>query len=83
MCPYCQSTDTTNKGYRKTKTQGKRRIKVCKGCGRKFTPKNQKPAPEPAEPSNSTDLTPIPAAEEAVPATTENTFTDPFTDPAN
>ena len=32
-----------SKGVRKTKTMGDRRIRLCKGCSRKFTPKNQKP----------------------------------------
>lgn len=41
-CPYCGGS-SINKGFRKTKTMGKRRIKLCKACGRKFTPKNQKP----------------------------------------
>jgi len=40
-CPYCDSTDTVNKGVRKTKTMGLRKIRRCKGCGRKFTPRNQ------------------------------------------
>ena len=43
-CPYeCGSTNTVSKGVRKTKTMGLRRIRLCKNCGRKFTPKNQKP----------------------------------------
>ena len=42
ICPYCDGS-SINKGFRKTKTMGKRRIKLCKACGRKFTPKNQKP----------------------------------------
>ncbi len=41
-CPSCGG-GSINKGFRKTKTMGKRRIKLCKICGRKFTPKNQKP----------------------------------------
>lgn len=41
-CP-CGSTDTTSKGFRKTKTLGVRRIRRCRGCKRKFTPKNQQP----------------------------------------
>ena len=41
-CPYCGGTDTTSKGARKTKTMGIRRIRCCKGCGRRFTPKSQK-----------------------------------------
>jgi transcriptional regulator NrdR family protein len=45
-CPYegCGSTNTVSKGARKTKSKGLRRIRLCKGCGRKFTPKNQKTA---------------------------------------
>jgi transcription elongation factor Elf1 len=44
-CPYpgCGSTDTVSKGVRKTRMMGDRKIKLCKNCGRKFTPKNQKP----------------------------------------
>jgi len=43
-CPYagCDSTNTVSKGSRKTKSMGVRKIRLCKGCGRKFTPKNQK-----------------------------------------
>lgn len=41
-CPYCGGTDTASKGARKTKTMGLRKIRRCKGCGRKFTPKSQK-----------------------------------------
>ena len=43
-CPYCQQSESVGKGVRKTKTMGDRRIRLCKGCGRKFTPKNQKTA---------------------------------------
>jgi hypothetical protein len=42
-CIHCGSTDTTSKGARKTKTMGIRKIRRCKSCGRRFTPKNQKP----------------------------------------
>ena len=41
-CPYCGSQNTTYKGSRVTKTQGIRRIRYCKSCKRKFTPRNQK-----------------------------------------
>jgi len=42
-CPYCgQEGRSVCKGYRRTKTMGKRHIRLCKACGRKFTPKNQK-----------------------------------------
>ena len=40
-CPYCGGR-SINKGFRLTKTMGKRRLKQCKVCRRKFTPKNQK-----------------------------------------
>ena len=43
VCPNCGSNRSQKKGVRKTKTMGARRIRLCKGCGRKFTPKNQKP----------------------------------------
>jgi hypothetical protein len=44
-CPYegCESTNTVSKGARTTKSMGVRKIRLCKGCGRKFTPKNQMP----------------------------------------
>jgi len=41
-CPYCGATETVSKGVRKTKTMGDRRIRLCRACKRKFTPKNQK-----------------------------------------
>ncbi len=40
-CPYCGSHHTVSKGTRSTKTMGKRKLRRCKGCHRKFTPKNQ------------------------------------------
>ena len=43
VCPYCGANRSVSKGVRKTKTMGDRRIRLCKSCGRKFTPKNQKP----------------------------------------
>ena len=43
VCPNCGSNRSQKKGVRKTKTMGARRIRLCKSCGRKFTPKNQKP----------------------------------------
>ena len=53
-CP-CGATDSVAKGYRRTKTMGKRRIRLCKVCGKKFTPKNQKAVEE----------TPLPSSDEA------------------
>ena len=43
-CPYCGSS-SIGKGVRKTKTMGIRRIRQCKACRRKFTPKKQAPVP--------------------------------------
>ena len=41
-CPYCRSsTDTVSKGVRRTITMGVRRLRKCKACRRKFTPKYQ------------------------------------------
>ena len=42
-CPYCDSHETVSKGFRLTKTMGKRKLRRCKGCKRKFTPRNQLP----------------------------------------
>jgi len=36
-CPHCQSKETIAKGYRQTVTLGKRPLRICKGCGKKFT----------------------------------------------
>jgi len=51
-CPYCSSTDSVNKGVRKTKTMGLRKIRRCKGCGRKFTPRYQQAAADQGDPAN-------------------------------
>jgi len=37
-CPYCKSTRTTWKGYRKL-AKGKVRLRHCRECNRKFTTK--------------------------------------------
>ena len=44
-CPYegCGTTNNVSKGARTTKSMGVRKIRLCKSCGRKFTPKNQIP----------------------------------------
>jgi len=48
-CPYCGAVGkSVSKGVRKTKTMGDRRIRLCKACHRKFTPRSQKQA-EPRE----------------------------------
>jgi len=36
-CPHCGSTELNRKGYRKTKTLGKRPIRRCRACKRRFT----------------------------------------------
>ena len=36
-CPFCGSSQSISKGVRKTATMGKRKLRVCKGCKRKFT----------------------------------------------
>ena len=43
VCPFCAASgpSTIAKGYRKTKTIGLRRVRYCKACQRKFTPKHQ------------------------------------------
>lgn len=53
-CPYegCGSTNTVSKGVRLTKTLGIRKIRRCKSCGRKFTPKNQKLIPVEGDQAN-------------------------------
>jgi transposase-like protein len=49
-CPYCGSNETVSKGVRRNKTIGDRRMRRCKSCHRKFTPKNQQPMkPDPWE----------------------------------
>ena len=59
----CGSTDTVSKGVRRTKTMGDRRIRLCKACGRKFTPKNQKmmDSAEPPAPDKEPVAAPIAA----------------------
>ena len=53
-CP-CGAKESVAKGYRRTKTMGLRRVRLCKVCGKKFTPRNQKPVEREA------DTTPMPA----------------------
>ena len=72
-CPYCEATETVSKGVRKTKTMGHRRIRLCKACKRKFTPRNQKAgdATADAETEQGAGSTPEPvmeAAPESVPS---------------
>jgi len=59
ICPVCKSVRSTSKGTRVTKSLGKRRIRRCRDCGRKFTPRNQKPTIEkPAGQKPAMDKTP-------------------------
>jgi len=53
--PECGAYRSVAKGYRHTKTMGKRCIRLCKACGKKFTPRNQKPRvmPERSQPDGS------------------------------
>jgi len=70
-CPYCgEEGRSVCKGYRRTKTMGRRRIRLCKACGRKFTPKNQKPDMLPS-PEESQQVEARPATQEAPEASRE------------
>ena len=73
-CPYCGSTDNVNKGVRKTKTMGLRKIRRCKSCGRKFTPRNQQAAADGGVPADLTVASQVatPAASEPTPETNED-----------
>jgi len=50
-CRFCGATRSIGKGIRRTKAMGHRQIRLCKACGRKFTPKHQKPS-GPTRPGN-------------------------------
>jgi len=63
-CPYCRAVGkSVSKGVRRTKTMGDRRIRFCKACKRKFTPKNQKQVDPHEEKAGSAAAEPAPAAE--------------------
>jgi len=75
VCKHCGSTHSVRKGHRRTKAMGIRQIRRCKDCGRKFTPRNQKPAQDhAAEAVPSQDAGPVqqtaPVAAKAEPADT-------------
>ena len=36
-CPHCGASRNIRKGSRKTETMGRRPLRLCKECGRKFT----------------------------------------------
>lgn len=79
-CPYCGQSESVSKGVRRTKTMGDRRIRRCKACKRKFTPKNQKPGDvEEAPTLNSGPATP-PAVPEAT-IVAESPVADPVAAP--
>ena len=52
----CGQGDSVSKGVRRTKTMGDRRIRLCRACKRKFTPKGQRPADAAAEDSTDADM---------------------------
>jgi len=59
-CPYCAAVGrSVSKGVRKTKTMGDRRIRFCKACHRKFTPKNQKQTDPQEEKAGSAVAEPV------------------------
>ena len=41
-CIHCGSIRSIGKGYRETRTLGKRQLRLCRDCGRKFTPRYQR-----------------------------------------
>ena len=70
-CPFCgEAGKSVSKGVRRTKTMGDRRIRLCKACGRKFTPRNQRPA-EPRVPEAKKPVEPGPEPEEISRAQTQ------------
>ena len=91
-CPKCGSNESVSKGVRKTKLLGIRRLRRCKACGRKFTPKYQKPADDREDRETvasrvaevSTESTPERQAPELVtgtdPATADPPLDGPHTD---
>lgn len=82
-CPYCGG-NSINKGFRNTKTMGKRRIKLCKACRRKFTPKNQKPSELTEEETVEADVEPDEAVKVsgvAEPNVTHEAATEPVDNP--
>ena len=73
-CPACGASDSVSKGIRRTKTMGERRIRLCRACGKKFTPKNQK--------LNDVELPvdPSPPSSAVAPETSPKTETTPPAD---
>ena len=67
-CIFCGGTESVGKGVRRTKTLGLRRIRLCKACGRKFTPRNQKLVVDgQEEATEKVPVAPAPAGEAADP----------------
>jgi hypothetical protein len=80
ICPNCGSNRSQKKGVRKTKTMGARRIRLCKSCGKKFTPKNQKLVQvenEQSESSQSQPVDPIQPEDPSIDETRESLPDDP------
>ena len=42
-CPFCGASRSIGKGVRRTKLKGERKVRLCRACGRKFTPRYQRP----------------------------------------
>jgi len=86
VCPFCGAGKSVSKGVRKTKTMGDRRIRLCKACGRKFTPKSQKPMAtveeKPAETCVESDRPPETAAAQE-PREPDMSAGDPEAQPAD
>jgi hypothetical protein len=82
-CIHCGSTDTTSKGARRTKTLGIRRIRRCRSCGRRFTPRHQKdssvqgPESAPSKSGGSVETESVPLAEPAMEASVETESAQP------
>lgn len=51
-CP-CGASNSVAKGFRRTISIGVRRIRRCRSCGRKFTPKHQRPLGVTAQSDNA------------------------------
>jgi len=65
-CPCCGAIGkSVSKGVRKTKTMGDRRIRFCKACHRKFTPRNQKQVDPQEAKAGSAVAEPVAKAEPA------------------
>ena len=75
-CKFCGGGRSVGKGYRCTKTLGRRQVRLCKACGRKFTPQNQKRIEEPRVPPQQAN-----EAEGATEESTEDVTKEPSDEP--